>query len=396
MNNSIRPAIYAFMVLALLPNLALGKSPKVEVPFLYEDNRIYVQISSTKGPLGWFILDTGISEALIETSVQTELGLPVLSSETAHGAGVGQLSVANSHATTLLLGKMSLQVPTTRIAAISKVLAPYGGREISGIIGGALFREHVVTIDFERNRIDIREANRFQYRGKGIVVPFHLTNGVPLVDGNITLPDQSQLTARLLIDLGAKSTLLLSQPFVDEHKLPDRMAPSVIEPLGAGLGGETRYAFVRVPQLTVGQNVRLSDFIAGLSFQGTLRGGYYDALLGVPALRQYRVTIDYSRQHLILEPNSQRDLPRFDESGIFVVANSDSLQIHYVVPGSPGAEVGLQPGDVVQRINNVLVSKNSLVRVRALLAGTETDTVGIVVLRNGVQISTSIHLRKLL
>ena len=393
---SISHAVWALALVAMMCNGAFAKPRRTEVPFIYEDNRIYVAVSSARGSLGWFILDTGVAEALIDTSIQNKLNLTALSKETSHGAGVGELNVVRSSATTLLLGKTSLQVPNTRVAAISRVLAPYTGREIGGIIGGILFRGYVVTIDFERNKIELHEPATFRYHGNGIIVSFHLTNGVPLVDGMITLADGSQLAARLLVDLGAKSNLLISQPFVDEHKLLDRITPSVIEPLGAGLGGETRYAFVKIPRLTVGSNLSLSDFIAGLSVQGTLRGGYYDALLGVPALRHYRITIDYSRKRLILESTLNRELPRFDKSGVFVIADTNTLLIHYVVPDSPGDKAGLKQGDVLVNINSVPASSYSLAQVRSVLEGTGTDNVEMTVLRDGVQVRTSIHLRKLL
>jgi len=394
--GSISHAVWALALLAVLCNDAFAKSRRTEVPFIYEDNRLYVAVSSVRGSLGWFILDTGVADALIDSSLQDRLNLAALSKETTRGAGIGQLQVATSHATTLRLGKLSLQVPKTRLAAISSVLAPFSGRQIGGIIGGILFRGSVVTIDFERNRIELREPARFRYHGNGNVVPLRLANGVPLVDGAITFADGSQLAARLLVDLGAKSSLLISQPFVDEHKLLDRITPSIIEPLGAGLGGETRYAFVKIPRLTVGSNLSFSDFIARLSVRGTLRGGYYDALLGMPALKQYRMTIDYSRKRMILEPTLHRERQRFDESGIFVIADSGTLRIHYVVPDSPGEKAGLEQGDVLLSINSMPASSYSLAQVRSILEGTGTDNVEMVVLRNNAQIRASIHLRTLL
>ena len=122
---------------------------------------------------------------------------------------------------------------------------------------------------------------------------------------------------RLLIDLGAKADLLVAEPFVKAHQLLTRMGPTLTEPLGAGVGGETRYAFARLAGLQAGDGLAATDLIAGLSVNGTLRGGDYDALLGAGFLQRYRVIVDYPHQVMILEPRAPAPAERFDRSGVF-------------------------------------------------------------------------------
>ena len=114
----------------------------------------------------------------------------------------------------------------------------------------------------------------------------------------MTAPDGTVIPMRLLVDLGAKSTLLVSEHFIGEHGLMARFPKTVVSPLGAGVGGATRYAFTRLPRLALGARgdaLVTDSLVAGLSVGGTLRSSWYDGLLGADFLKRYRVIFDYSR-----------------------------------------------------------------------------------------------------
>ena len=252
---------------------------------IFEEARVYVPVTGPQGSLGWFILDTGAARTLIDARLAG--GLTVSRHTTATGAGRGNLSVGHAGAITLSVGGIALQEDSPEVAALDGLLAPYTGRHIGGIIGGNFIGQHVITLDFAQQRIFLSDPKNFVYRGSGVVLPIRLESGEPVAKGKITLPDGAVLPLRLLIDLGAKANLLVSQPFTDKHHLLARLGRHVEEPLGAGIGGETRYDFVHLPDLQVG-GLSAQGLIVGLSANGTLRGGGYDALLGAGFLARYR------------------------------------------------------------------------------------------------------------
>ena len=370
----------------------------VTIAILYEGRRVYVPVAAASGPLGWFILDTGADDSLIDTTVSDRVGVRVLAEETVHGAGRGSLTVGRTDATTLYVGSTPLRLDSAEVASLDARLTPYSGRHIGGLIGSQFFREHVVTVDFDQRRLELRNPRTFDYHGSGLRSAFRLVDGVPIVAGAITLPDGSSLPLRLLVDLGADANLLVSGRFVSAHPALARLAPSIVEPLGAGVGGETRYAFTRLPKLQVGP-ISASDLVVGLSENGTLRGGAYDALLGAQFLQRYRVTFDYAHGEIIFEPNPRAKPDAFDRSGAYLIEDSKAphrLTIHFVAKGSPAAEAGLAPGDVVRTIDGRDAGARTLAEIREALTSDDHAAVPITVERAGRPIDTVLKLRDLL
>ena len=124
----------------------------------------------------------------------------------------------------------------------------------------------------------------------------------------------------------------------------------------------------------VGSDDALSadDLVIGLSVGGTLKGGYYDGLLGAQFLSRYVVTIDYPNRLVTFEPRDQSErYDRFDRSGAFLITdakNPDSIVVHEVVPASPADEAGLSAGDQLTQINGVPTKRLGLAHIRQIFA----------------------------
>jgi hypothetical protein len=386
----------AIAILALTLAGAPAARAAVTVRMIFEDLRIYVPVAATK-PLGDFILDTGASGVLADTEAAAKAGLAHGPDRTVQGAGSGQLAVGDTAPATLHVAGVPLRVPSLEVGALDKVLGPYAGRDVDGIIGGAFFREHVVTIDFARQTLSLSVPGPRAWPGPGVRLPFEMVRGVPVARGELTLPDGTRLPARLLVDLGAKANLLVAEPFVREHRLLERLTPQLTEPLGAGLGGETRYAFARLPKLRVGEDLAADRLIVGLSVNDTLRGGYYDALLGAGFLQHYRLTIDYPHRLMVFEPRTRPAVDRFDRSGAFVVAEGSGFRrfvVHEVVPGSPAAEAGVVAGDVIEALDGRPARRLRLADIRRRLS--EEAPARLALRRAGQRITASVALRDLI
>lgn len=397
--SGLRRALLCLIAALPAPALAAPARAPVAIPFTYEEARLYVPVSSAGRPLGEFILDTGSPVTFVDSGMRDRLRARALSHRSEEGAGRGRLDVALAGETALSVAGVPMRVPSVEVGALDTLLGPYSGRRVGGIVGGPFFRDHVVIIDFRRSRIELRDPARFAYRGAGLRLPIDLSNGVPIVSGALVLPDGTMLPLRLLVDLGAKANLLIATPFVEKNRLLERLGRTVEEPLGAGLGGETRYAFARLPGLRVGAGRALSaaDLIVGLSVRNTLKGGFYDALLGAQFLQRYRVIFDYSRRELILEPAPDARPDRFDRSGAFLIAGADDrrrISVHEVLPGSPAAEAGLRKDDRLVAVDGRPARSWSLADLRARLSGDRP--VAVTLSRDGKQIATSIRLRTLL
>ena len=74
--------------------------------------------------------------------------------------------------------------------------------------------------------------------------------------------------------------------------------------------------------------------------------------VGSRLLRRCRVIFDYVHQEMILEPNNRFAVPEeFDMSGLAFIAEGGGFRVQHVLPNSPAAEAGIQPGDLIEGVN---------------------------------------------
>jgi hypothetical protein len=389
------------LAFASVAGFAFADVRAADIAMVYEDMRVFVPVASAHKDLGWFILDTGLGETAIDSGLQGTLGLTTHGTTTATGAGRGHLDIGLGSGTTLLLDHTPLKLPELQIAPIGRDLTMFTGRKVGGILGSELFYKYVVTLDFTHSRILLRDPAGFTYQGNGTQVHFQLINHVPSIEGTLTLPDRSRLPIQLLIDAGAKANLLIAEPFIARHDLLRKIGPHVMEPLGIGPGGETYYAFARLPLLEIGDSAkaRAANLVVGLSVKNTLRGGFFEGLLGSGFLRHYTVTFDYADKVAILEPNGAAIPEAFDRSGVFVNCSADNLHkfvVNYIVPDSPGEAAGLAVGDVITAVGGHAADTVTLADVRSLLKSKAGESLRMTIDHGAKPVVITLHLRDLI
>ena len=378
-----------------------------EVPIEYEDTRVYVPVRVDTQPPRWFILDTGAQPIVFDVAVAAVQPGTVAAAAIVRGAGSGSMRQGFLSPIPLHVGGVTLVPPRIAVSPIDSLLAPFTGRRAPGILGSQLFTGHVVVLDIAARHLELHDTAGYRYRGRGIELPLRITGGIPSVAGAITLPDGRRLPMRFLVDLGAKATLLVAEPFIEAHGLRASLPAVRRASLGAGVGGETRYDFARLPQMDVGTRsssgtalVSIAEPVVGFSVQGTLSSDRYDALLGAGFLERYRVIFDYARHRMILEPRfSLPPRDEFDMSGAFMIADGPTLDrfvVHGVDADSPAAESGVQVGDVVLAANGRAADQLSLDQLRRLLRGGPGRDVTLVLRRGATTVTRTLRLRTLL
>jgi hypothetical protein len=323
-----------------------GKT-SISLPFDLVDNRIIINVElNGKGPFR-FIFDSGAG-AIVSPEVARELGLKIEGTST--GGGVGEKLVERGATNVALVQISDISMTNQDFGVISFADTKYvfGANRIDGIIGYSLFKRLVVRIDYEQKRVTFIEPLRFAYQGSGVIVPLDFDAHLPLVKGEL-----DGVPGIFVIDTGARSSLLLYGPFVEQNNLRTKYKANVEGITGWGIGGPVRSQVVRIGSLKLGA-VEVHNLIARLSLQksGGLTNANRAALVGPDVLRQFTTTFDYSRRQLIFEKNGNYGKPdSYDRVGMWFGQEGDHFEVIDVIAGSPASEAGIKVGDQILAID---------------------------------------------
>jgi hypothetical protein len=387
------------LAMASAPALA-GGAPATSTGFLYEDARIYVPVRVGDLAPRWFILDTGATNTIVDTAVADAAHLHVGHARMVGGVGRGQSRQGDTGALELHVGTTPMVVAKPAVMDLAHLLGPTSGRAPAGIIGSQFFREHFVAIDFSTRTLTVRAPGDATPAEYVATVPLTFAEWTPLAHVALTLPGGRTVKADVLIDLGAKSTFLISEPFIERERLREAFPRAVTTGFGAGVGGDTYYAFARAQHLALADApaVGMDGPVVGLSVGGTLRSAWHDGLLGAEFLARYRVGFDYAHQRLLLAPQGN-PAPQFDRSGMFLVAAGPDLSevvVRQVLKDGPADVAGLVPGDRILALDGTPAAALRLDGVRARLKEEARATVAISYRRGEETGRAQVRLRALL
>jgi hypothetical protein len=338
----------------------VSRKPSIEIPFELVDNRIFLTARiNGRGPFK-LLLDTGAG-AVLSDALIGPLGLGLVDAGETSGVGEKRVAVGRTEVDEVAIGDLRLTHQPFSSMSLADAPHVFGTARFDGIIGLPLFERFVVTVDYDRSRIEVAEPAQQRPPRGAVLVPFQRTHFLPEVQGEL-----DGVRGTFGIDLGARSALLLYGPFVEANRLRERYAPRFEAITGWGIGGPVRSNVVRVGTLRLG-GVCLSDLVARFSVQraGLLTGSGLAALVGPDVLRQFVVTFDYSRQRLYFREGPHygaRDT--YDRSGMWMGQEGGDFVILDVVPGGPAAAAGLAVGDRVASVDDAATEGLLLPAVR--------------------------------
>jgi predicted aspartyl protease len=350
---------------------------------------------NSAGPLQ-FLLDTGGAGSSVDREVANRLGLKMARGQ-ASVSGNAALEVGVIPEATVQVGQG--QFKGQLLAAPLSPLEPIFGRPLEGILGGSFMQHYVVELDFKKDVMRLYEPTEFQYVEGGVALPFSLVNGIPFVELEVSLPNGKSARGSFLIDTGGNMVVHLYKQVAEGAGLLDKL-PTLAE-TGYGIGGgATRRVAARGSTLLVGPYrfsrpiVVFSEDTAGLRANPASIG-----LIGMEVLRRFKVTFDYSRKRMYLEPNGSFNEPFvYDASGLRLRASRPSFSppsVSGVLDSSPALEAGIERGDVLLQIDGRSTSGVSLEAIRALLKQ-PGKTHKLTLARNQKNITTLLRTREML
>lgn len=306
--DRIRGLIQFYRQLAGLRVHQVGGPAVTEVPFqLGSDRRPYVHVK-LNGRDSIFVIDTGSGFTVISKDAAKRFGV----TEIARG-GKSQ-GVGGSGKFQIVYGLIkSLQIGEAKVRMIPCFVRPFHGErdrlpeeKADGFIGLSVLSHFLTELDYKaaRMRLDRRDNGSAPMAAiPGVtLVPFRTTqNGLISVetefDGNPFV--------NVILDSGASSTVI-SEAAVERLNMGDQIikgqTTSVIG--AAGVTENVRMLFIRncrvADQLQSNLRALVLDFGAINETSGFEQSG----ILGGDFLRHFRLTIDFNRALLALQPHT--------------------------------------------------------------------------------------------
>ncbi len=344
------------------------------------------------------VLDTGASQNILMPDRASELKLDSTTSGQVAGIGRGQgetmrvssgVRLAWGYAPRVRLDDQ--QIAALPIGYVSKQT----GHQVDGIFGSSLFQNFEVRVDYEHAEVTFSRGGAPATTGTAI--PIKLYGGVPFVEAAFETATGVKVPALFLIDSGTAGELILSRKFLDAHpSVADGHVLVNVPPVTA-VGGTIEMQTMRITGLDLGP-FRLSAPVAAVPREtlGALANPEVAGFIGAGILSRFTVYWDYQRKTVTLDPNHRYADPfEADASGLRLLAeepNWKTIRVSAISPGGPGAEAGLEVGDVVLSIDGK--APPALDELTKLLAHPGAS-ISITILRSGKPSRRIIHLRRL-
>jgi hypothetical protein len=342
--NASWPSAYLSLLL-----LAFPADAATTIPFDLVDNRVMIEVTlNGHGPFR-LLLDTGASGLVVREEVAAALRMPRFGTHEESGVGEATVQSHESRFESVDIAGLSLGSQDCTIIAFDDTPAVWGRERFDGIIGLPVFERWVVRIDYAARAVTFSEPKAFKRQANAVKIRLKRPNQIPLAIATI-----DGLSGSFGIDTGARSSLILSSPFIDAHHLRDRYRTSFETITGWGIGGPVRSQLARVRAMTLGQKLTMRGIVARLSTQtrGSLASTSMDGLIGGDVLRRFAVTFDYSRSMMLLEPNQRfKKEDDWDGTGMWIGQHGDAFEVLDIVPGGPAALAGVKKGDAIVAID---------------------------------------------
>jgi Aspartyl protease len=278
----------ALVTVGVVVSSIAASGEAAEVPFRWTPGQIEIQVSIDRSPPLWCILDSGAEFSMLDT-------------ETAEAMKLGPARRRDGREqiddVTLAIGPITLRAQSLTLWRLDNFRRQ--NRAIRCVIGCELFERYVVTVDYQKQRLLLREPPAFRPDPAATSFPITFDGRLPVLRTSMRFGSRT-LPVRLMVDTGASQAAVLRYPFASQHRLLEGPVDTTTSETTAS----GRRAFVTIPveELTIGQwtfrkpGVKVYGSAAGA-------GGYTstDGLLGNDVLRHFRVTFDYSRKRILLE-----------------------------------------------------------------------------------------------
>ncbi len=377
----------------------LENKKRQKVDFELINNLIVLPVE-VNGQKLHFLLDSGVNTTLVFNNNQLQNPkLDDAKQVMLQGLGDGNPVVAHiTTGNTLKIKHLVAEQQTILLIDETEFeFAKRMGTQIDGILGYSLFSSALITVNYETEQIKFQ---KFEHQPKRICrqcyeIPIEIHDNKPYIQLSGKLSTYLPIEGKFLVDSGSGDSIWL---------FPDSEGVDIIEPvfedfLGRAINGNIFGQRGKITSMNIGEKTFQGVKVAypneeNLKHLSILEGRI--GSIGGEILRRFRVTFDYQNKKIYFKPLRRHQRPfYYNMSGLEIQHNGVELirtkltnnlgiktsddrqvsgvevflqpqfqlelipviEIFEVRPESPAARVGVQPGDILKRINGTPVSR---------------------------------------
>ncbi len=413
----------------------IGQSKHVSLSFKMINNLIILPIEVNGSKLN-FLLDTGINNTIMfNLSIEDSLKLKATENVRLRGLGEGTyVNGIRSRKNFFSLEKikngnhMIYLIPGKEFDLSAKM-----GITINGIIGGDLFRDFIVDINYSSKRIRFYDPKEYSYRKckKCQIYDLNFYRNKPYLFLTVETSADEKIDAKLLIDLGGSDALWLFDKSSDKIKVPEKYFEDY---LGKGLSGDIYGKRSKIDKISLGNYIFTSANVAypdSTSIDRVYLHKERNGTLGSEILKRFRLIIDYGNKRITFKnPSSYFNDPfLYNMSGLelshngnmvvpertrallyggetssatvqilysYVYAMKPSYIVSVVRKNSPAANAGLKAKDIILKINDKPSYNYKLEEIIHLFSTKEGKIIKLLIERQGTKLTFSFKLKDIL
>jgi predicted aspartyl protease len=360
----------------------LGPAAHAVLALTRKGEHHFAQVSVNGGAPRTFLIDTGAGLTAISRELADTLGLALGDPLSIVGLG-GGVEARSANLESIGFGGLKRSDVTCLVLDFAEMRSNMG-LDVEGILGFSALNKYAVTFDFAAGTIELAENARRRSPGPGGArVPMQMLGGQALVDGKV----DGVPAGAFILDTGSWITFVPRSVARKVQSL--RRVPGV--PFVGADGRVLEAEAVRARSLAIGaarvdRPILLSATGGGASDPVGLTLASGDrGVLGANVLRRFRITLDYPRGELVLDPNpvgakdAEEGLATFGliGPGIVLEQGAKGLVARTVVPESPAERSGIHAGDRVLAVDGRALDGVTAGQGQELLSGPEGTSVSV-------------------
>jgi hypothetical protein len=328
---------------------AFAGSDVAEIPAQFLDELVFLSPRVNQSSPSLFELDTTAATSSLAPWRAAEIGRTDVASPVLNFEG------------------LDVSLPTLPLRTDDS-FGPRVGQTYQATLGNDFLSSVVLEIDSSRQTVRAFSPDTYTYSGKGTKFPLKLSQGLPVIPAQFSLPKGRTVEANFLVNTALNASVLVSTKYIVGRKMMSdrgRVVP-VIDPVSGEAGALTG----KLKSFKVGQMVP-DDVLATFSDSALPDAGVPIAgEIGAGLLRRFVVVFDFPHHQLTLTPTIHfSDPDQEDKSGLLIVGKGPDykrFEVVDVVPKTPASEAGIEKGDVIAGVDAEAAADLSLLVTRDL------------------------------